>query len=160
MMSGMTALTFGDALTAQSAGSVAYVSSGDGKSFTATYSDYQLQIGDGTGTPTVMAARWEWFSVPVSTHQHSDPFTVTVSGTASTQSGPPGARASLLIRVDGEVDVTDFPVGSDAPFTRSVDAFTDGFQSELQIAVGVVLNGDRGFAAELTVDTVNGETAP
>src|SRR6478735_6798238 len=108
MISGMTALTFGDALTAQSAGSVAYVSSGDGKSFTATYSDYQLHIGDGTGTPTVMAARWEWFSVPVSTHQHSDPFTVTVSGTASTQSGPPGARASLLISVDGEVDVTDF----------------------------------------------------
>jgi hypothetical protein len=36
-----------------------------------------------------------WFSVPVSTHQHSDPFTVTVNGSSTTQSGPPGARASL-----------------------------------------------------------------
>jgi hypothetical protein len=160
MMSCMTALTFGDVLTAQSAAPVAYVSSGDGKTFTATYSDYQVQIGDGTGTPTVMAARWEWFSVSVSTHQHSDPFTVIVSGSVSTESGPPGAWASLLISVDGEVDVTDFPAGTDVAFTRTVDAFTDGFQSELQIAVGVVLNGDRGFAAELAVDTVNGETAP
>jgi hypothetical protein len=156
----MTALTFGDVLTAQSAAPVAYVASGDGKTFTATYSDYHVQIGDGSGTPTVMAARWEWFSVPVSTHQHSDPFTVTVSGSASTRSGPPGARAALLISVDGEVDVTDFPAGTDAPFTRTVDAMTAGFQSELQIAVGVVLNGDLGFAAELTVDTVTGETAP
>ena len=98
--------------------------------------------------------------MPVSTHQHSDPFTVTVNGSASTQSGPPGARASLLISIDGEVDVTDFPAGTDAPFTRTVDAFTAGFQSELQIAVGVVLNGDRGFSAELTLDTVSGETAP
>jgi hypothetical protein len=28
------------------------------------------------------------------------------------------------------------------------------------ISARVVLNGDRGFAAELPVDTVNGETAP
>ena len=66
----------------------------------------------------------------------------------------------MLISVDGEVDITDFPAGTDAPFVRAVDAFTAGFQSELQIAVGVVLSGDRGFAAELTVSTVNGETAP
>ena len=159
MMGGMTALTFGDALTAQSAAPVVYMASGDGKTFTATYADYQVRIGDDTSTSTVMAARWEWFSVPVSTHQHSDPFTVTVGGSVSTRSGPPGARASLLVSVDGEVDVTDFPAGTEVPFTRTVDAFTAGFQSELQIAVGVVLNGDRGFAAELTVDTVSGETA-
>jgi hypothetical protein len=155
----MTALTFGQTLTAHSAAPVELAVSGDGKAFTLTYSDYQVQLNNGPGRPSVMSARWEWFSVPISTHQHSDPFTVAVSGFASTQSGTPGARASLLISVNGQVDVKAFAAGFDDSFVQTVNAVTSGLESELQIAIGIVADGDRGFPAVIAVASVDGNTA-
>jgi hypothetical protein len=103
-----------------------------------------------------MAARWEWLVLPLADTPQGDPITVSVSGHVFTEDA---ARGTQVISVNGQITVTDFPPSSDEGFVRSVRYLTSGFDTEFQLAVGVLVAGDSQSrsAASVTVEAVDAE---
>ncbi|MCA1706198.1 MAG: hypothetical protein LC808_24205 [Actinobacteria bacterium] len=97
--------TFGDTVRTSSATLVMDVSA-DGKAFTGTFADFQVEANNGAGAPAPMAARWEWLMLPLADAPQGDSITVSVSGHVITDDA---ARGTLVISVNGQATVTGFP---------------------------------------------------
>lgn len=146
---------FGPTPSATSGTILAVDVSADGEAFTGTFGDFQVEVHNGPGTPG-MAARWEWFVLPLTETPQGDSITVGVSGFVVTEDA---ARATLVIGVNGHVTAEGFPPGTEREFVRSVRHVTSGFDREFRVAVGVLVEGDSATcsAASITISAVDAE---
>lgn len=148
--------TFGATLSTTSSPTLVMDVSTDGKAFTGTFADFQVEANNGAAASAPIAARWEWFVLPVADTPQGDSITVSVSGNVVTEDA---ARGTLVISVNGQVTVTSFPPSNDTGFVQSVRYLTSGFDTELQFAVGVLVEGDSQAcsAASVTVSAIDAE---
>lgn len=146
-------ISFGAAAIAASAAPHALDVAPGGLAFTLTYSDYQVEVNNGDSSPRVMATRWEWFVLPLTDHPQGDPFSVAVSGYAFVENG---AAATLLISAGGFTEATRFQPGTDREYVQSLDLLTTGFDTQLRVAVGVIVEGVAEAGASLGVLSVDG----
>lgn len=148
--------TFGATLSGTSSATLVMNVSADGKAFTGTFADFQVEANNGPGAPAPIAARWEWLVLPLADTPQGDSINVHISGHAITEDA---ARGTLVISVNGQVTVTGFPPNSDEGFVRSVRYLTSGFDTEFRLAVGVVAEGDSksSSATSVTVEAVDAE---
>jgi hypothetical protein len=152
----MMGSTFGATLSATSSTTLVMDVSADRKAFTGTFGDFQVEANNTAAGSAPIAARWEWFVLPVADTPQGDSISISVSGNVVTEDA---ARGTLVISVNGQVTVTGFPPSSDEGFVQSIHYVTSGFDTEFQLVIGVVVEGDSQAcsAASVTVSAVDAE---
>lgn len=152
----MSSLTFGSDLAGHSAAPLDIAVSDDRLAFTLRYSDFQVELNNGYGSPSLMATRWEWLALPVADGGQGTEMTIAISGYALTDCA---AQASLVLSLNGQVMVVGFPPGTDREFVQPIGYLTTGADQEIRLAIGVVVESDSqsGSGASITVSTVDGD---
>jgi hypothetical protein len=147
----VTAAAFATAASAQSAAPIDLAVSPDGKAFTATYSDFGVQVNETTGDGR-LATRWEWFVLPLTDDGgQGEPVTVTVSGYALCQNG---AKAAIVVSLNGVSRHVAFDAEQEV--VETVEYLTTGFDTEIRLAIGLLADGNTDATAMINVSAVDG----
>lgn len=151
----MSNITFGSELSGHSSAPVGIGISDDLLAFTLTYSDFQVEVNNGAGTPSLMAARWEWFALPVTDFGQGVDISFSVSGHAITDVE---SMAYVMIIVNGMATVERFLGGTAGDILQTLVYTTTGVDKEIRLAVGVVVQADSQLcsAASVTITAVDG----
>lgn len=147
---------FGTGLAGCSGAPVQIDVSDDRQAFTLTYADFQVEVNNGDGSPGVGSARGEWFVLPVEETPQGDDYAISLGGYAVTADA---CSATVLLVVNGRESVEHVEPGSDRAFVLTREGVTSGFDRQMSVAVGVLVQGDVAAesAGTVAVSAVDGE---
>lgn len=150
----MSGTTFGGGMSVSGA-SYDLAVTGDMKAFTIRFSDLQLDVGDGAGSPMSVAGRMAWVVMPLDGTEKGVEITFVLSGYAIAADGAVG---SLALRVGGRTSVVEFPSGSDREIEESVTYTTTGSEAEVHLAVCAMVerDGPDGGVSNLSLTAIDG----
>jgi hypothetical protein len=142
---------FGDGQTFDSDVGLALAVSPDKKTFTASFGRFETVIGPTAQAPIV--SRSFSFSVPLSGAAPGTEIPFFVQGFILCEKGADG---HLIMVINDQTTVVDFPEGSDTSFLHTAK-FKVGSASEVRITIFTLLDRDSTSTAQasLTVDTID-----
>jgi len=155
--------TFGQAPTYNSDAGFVLAVSGDKKAFTATFGGSGLEVRlDPRAVPvsgqvearTPVSARAFSFSLPLSDAAPGTEIPFFVDGSVICENG---ANAHLVLSINDQTTVVDFPGGSDTSFIHQM-SFKVGSASEVRITVFLLADRDSKSGSEAILRVVSIDT--